>query len=155
MNILIANRHTRIRIAESQLRGWIAFFMTKASAMNRARTWIECSLVVTGDRDMIKLNEQVLGHEGTTDVITFTYRSAPGETPGGWRGEIVVNIEEAARAAAERGLPLANEMALYVAHGCQHLAGANDDTRVRRSAMQRRQTRWLREAARKKLIRSR
>lgn len=154
MNILIASRNRKLRIPESQLRRWIVFFMGKASSMNRSRSWIECSLVITGDKEMTRLNEGVLGHEGTTDVITFTYRSAPGETPAGWRGEIVVNIEEAARAAAERGLPLACEVALYVAHGCQHLAGANDDTPARRAAMHRRQTRWLHEAARKKLIRS-
>lgn len=152
MKILIANRHKKIRIASSRLRRWLNFFMEKAAAINPVRTWIECSLVIVGDREMIALNRDALGHEGTTDVITFTYRSAPGEVPPGWRGEIVVNIAEASRAAQARGLPLERELALYVAHGCQHLAGANDDTPARRAAMHRRQLRWLREAARRKIL---
>lgn len=155
MNILIANRQRKIRISKSLLHRWAGFFMAKASALNPSREWIECSLVLVGDREMTRLNEDVLHHSGTTDVITFTYRSAPGEIPAGWRGEVVVNTMAAERAAREQHWPLVKELALYIAHGCQHLAGENDDTPARRAAMHRRQLRWLREADRRKLLRSR
>lgn len=151
MKILIANRHKKLRVPEKTIVKWLGFFMKKAGAMNRRRMWVECSLVIVGDREMATLNREALNHDYTTDVITFTYRTEPGEAPG-WRGEIVVNADYAAREARDRGLHVHRELALYVAHGCQHLAGANDDTPARRDAMNRRQDRWLREATHRKLL---
>lgn len=120
-----------------------AHFMARAQAMNPRRRWLGLSVVLVGHREMTRINEEVLHHEGTTDVITFRYRSAPGE-PAGWRGEIVINAEEAMAAGARRPGGPARELALYLAHGCQHLGGADDATPAERAAMARRQNRWLR-----------
>jgi ssRNA-specific RNase YbeY (16S rRNA maturation enzyme) len=35
------------------------------------------------------------------------------------------------------------ELALYIAHGFDHLSGADDDTPARRAAMRRTEMRWL------------
>jgi len=44
------------------------------------------------------------------------------------------------------------ELALYLAHGCDHLAGADDATPRQRAAMRRRELRWLRAAAHADLL---
>jgi rRNA maturation RNase YbeY len=152
MNIVVTNTRRWRRIDRAGLTRLTAWLMEKASAMDRGKTWIECSVVLVGHARMISLNEQSLGHEGTTDVITFAYPTLPGE-PRGWRGEIFVNLDEAEEAGAKYNSLLDRELALYIAHGCQHLGGADDDTTTGRAAMNRRQNRWLREAARLGLIR--
>jgi rRNA maturation RNase YbeY len=146
MNIILTNRQRQVKLSTSTLRKLTAFFMGKASAMQPDVTWVECSVVLVGHRAMIRLNEEVLRHEGTTDVITFHYPTAPGEEPAGRRGEIIINVEEAAEQARCRGVSTLRETALYLAHGCQHLGGADDATPSERAAMSRRQNRWLREA---------
>jgi probable rRNA maturation factor len=146
MKILITNQQRRIRLDRRELIRLTKFFMAKAAAMNPAVNWVECSVVLVGHREMIALNERALKHEGTTDVITFQYPTAPGEQPAGRRGEIVINVEEADEVAARRGAPAMQEVALYLAHGCQHLGGADDATPRERAAMSRRQNRWLKAA---------
>lgn len=146
MNIFIINRQRRIRIPVANMKRLAGLFMKKAAAMNPRVRWVECSVVIVGHREMTGLNERILRHTGTTDVITFSYATAPGEEPAGRRGEIVINAEEAAAVAKLRRIPVFRELALYLAHGCQHLGGADDATPRQRAAMNRRQNRWLRSA---------
>ena len=46
------------------------------------------------------------------------------------------------------------ELALYLAHGCDHLTGADDATPAGRARMRRRELGWLRELALTRLIRT-
>ena len=86
-----------------------------------------------------RVNEDFLGHHGPTDVISFDYRSAddpgfPDETDadGADDGdadpsvELIVCPAVAYGEAVKRGLPYAEEVALYVAHGLLHAAGYDD-----------------------------
>lgn len=146
MNISIINRQRRLRFNRRRLITLASFFMEKASAMNTRKSWVECSIVIVGEKEMIRINKQVLNHAGTTDVITLAYPTSPGEQPSGWRGELIVNIDEAQNMARQLGHPLLNELALYIAHGCQHLGGADDATPRERAAMSRRQLQWLKLA---------
>lgn len=145
MHIEVINLQRRHRVNRDALRRLAAWLMTKTAAMNPGRNWLGCDVVLVGHARMIRLNRDALGHEGTTDVITFAYRSLPGE-PRGWRGEIVINLDEARDAADRLHTGFAREAALYLAHGCQHLGGADDATPAQRAAMNRRQQRWLRQA---------
>lgn len=152
--ISITNQQRTSRFNRKALRLLTGWLMKKAAAMDPSRTWVECSVVLVGDHRMTALNRESLGHEGTTDVITFSYPTLPGEKPSGWRAEVVVNIERAVQEGrARRGGP-AREFALYLAHGCQHLGGANDHTATARAAMNRRQNRWLKEPKAQELIES-
>ena len=148
----ITNLQRKIRINRPAWLNLTDWLMNKTQAMEPKRTWLACSVVLVGHRRMTELNEQVLHHEGTTDVITFHYASLPGE-PSGWRGEIVINVEEAIAIGATRPGGVARELALYLAHGCQHLGGANDQTPTERGAMARRQNVWLKQAEKNHLIR--
>lgn len=87
-----------------------------------------------------RVNEDFLGHHGPTDVISFDYRT--GDDPGfpeetDFSGpeddgdadpsiELIVCPAVAYREAVKRGLPYAEEVALYVAHGLLHAAGYDD-----------------------------
>ena len=103
-----------------------------------------------------RVNEDFLGHHGPTDVISFDYRA--GEDPAFDDGdddgddpsvELIVCPAVAHREARKRGLPYAEEVALYVAHGLLHAAGYDDlnprAKRVMRRA-EKRVMKGLREA---------
>ncbi len=85
-----------------------------------------------------RVNEDFLGHHGPTDVISFDYRAEddPGfddETDASGVSddadpsiELIVCPSVAYEQAVKRGLPYAEEVALYVAHGLLHAAGYDD-----------------------------
>ena len=99
------------------------------------------------DAGMAEANGALLGHEGPTDVITVRYHAIPGQNESGDIGELYINVDRAVQAAhaAGRWAP-GRELALYIAHGCDHLAGQDDATPKQQSRMRRRELRWLREA---------
>ncbi len=134
---------TRARIARAA-----RFFIDAAQRWSRpAEPWSEVALYLVGDSVSAEVNAAILGHEGPTDVITQAYDPVPGD-PGGLIGEIHVNLHEAAR-VAERlpGTDLLRETLLYIAHGCDHLTGADDATPDLRQAMRRRELAWLKQEA--------
>lgn len=80
---------------------------------------------------------------GATDVVTQAYDSIPPEEPGLY-GELFVNVDQAMRAAPKRkGWSAAKELLLYVAHGMDHLSGADDHGESAYRAMRRRELRWI------------
>ncbi len=88
-----------------------------------------------------RLNKQFLGHDEPTDVLTFPYTD-----PGSKRleGEIAIGFEVARANAAERGHPVAAELALYVIHGCLHLCGYDDRTDAEAKRMRAKEREYLR-----------
>lgn len=102
------------------------------------------TLVLTDNAGIAPVNAACFGKNRPTDVITSPYRPLPGEDPG-LSGEIFVNVERALEVAG-RGAGLAEEIALYIAHGIDHLAGATDRTPPLRARMRRRERTWLKEA---------
>jgi rRNA maturation RNase YbeY len=100
------------------------------------------ALVLVGDREMPEAKARVFGLRVQTDVISLRYAPVPGGPPGG-EAEIVVNVERARQAGAKRPGGEAKELALYIAHGIDHLAGADDATAPERKAMRRRELAWL------------
>jgi ssRNA-specific RNase YbeY (16S rRNA maturation enzyme) len=66
--------------------------------------------------------------------------------PDGVYGELYVNGDRAVAAAPPRaGWSPAKELMLYIAHGMDHLSGADDATPSERAAMRRRELGWIRD----------
>jgi probable rRNA maturation factor len=101
----------------------------------------EVTVTLTDNAGMPGYKERCFGVRVQTDVVSQMYAGIPGVV--GATGEMVVNAERAREEGAKREGGTARELALYVAHGFDHLAGADDDTPSRRRAMRRRETRWL------------
>lgn len=97
------------------------------------------------DAGIAQVNRALLDHAGPTDVITARYLAVPGEEEGDI-AELYINVERAVHLATARW-PAGRELALYLAHGCDHLAGEVDDTLPRQTRMRRRELKWLRDAA--------
>lgn len=87
----------------------------------------ELQVVLVDGATITSLNEEHLGHQGTTDVITFDLADElpfPGESPT--FGEIYVCLDVAAEAGARLGTGTGYETVLYCVHGMLHLAGLDD-----------------------------
>ena len=110
--------------------------------------WSDISVVLTDDAGITKINRDFLRHNRATDVISFTYSPGPGEAAPS--GELFVNVERAVQRGTKRW-PAARELALYLAHGCDHVSGATDDTPRQGARMRRRELRWLREAVKERV----
>lgn len=85
---------------------------------------------------MAQYNADIVGHEGTTDVITLSWFEDPeGLFPGDPELILIVNPDAAAREGAERQeSSYSYEVALYVVHGMLHAAGEDDlEEETRRS----------------------
>lgn len=78
---------------------------------------------VVTDARMSELHERHSGVEGTTDVLTFDLRDDPS---GALDVDLVVCVDEARRAAGERGHDVVEELTLYALHGVLHCAGYDD-----------------------------
>jgi rRNA maturation RNase YbeY len=106
--------------------------------------WREVTIHLLDDAGIAPINTAIMAHEGATDVITQRYEPIPGE-PDGLTGELFVNIEQAVRAASRRaGWSADRELVLYLAHGFDHLTGADDHAPSERTRMRRRELAWLR-----------
>lgn len=108
--------------------------------------WRALTIHLLHDPLSARVNADILGHEGPTDVITQAYDPLPGEPPG-LLGELYVNLDVAQRMSQRlQTTTFEEEVVLYIAHGCDHLCGSDDATPAQRAAMRRRDLRWMRSA---------
>jgi len=122
--------------------------MQQAAGSAPELTQSDVSILLVDSGEMENIHRRCFSRSGDTDVISLRYDTIPGESSA-VTGEVFVNVELAARAeqfGRER------ELALYIAHGIDHLAGETDDDPRARARMRRRELRWLRKAEESDLI---
>lgn len=132
---------------KSELTAFAAAAATAAGLPTTPEWYLEIDFV--GDRTMTRLNREIVGHVGATDVITLSYFDDPKSFfPGDTGVELFVNADIAAREGVKRGTGYAFEMALYVVHGLLHAAGEDDLAPAPRRRMRRREREVLAAVAR-------
>ena len=121
----------------------LARFAARAAALAGLPAEFDWTLNLrfVGDRAMARANAEFVGHEGTTDVITFSYFDDPASLfPGEAAVELIVCCDAARREGAARAdSDYARELALYVVHGLLHSAGEDDLAPGPRRRMRRRE----------------
>ena len=144
MRISINNCQRRFKLDTAALRRLAAALAELARARQPGDPpWREVTVHLLDDHGIAPVNAAIMAHAGATDVITQRYDAIPGE-PDGLTGELFVNVERAARDAPRRaGWSADRELALYLAHGFDHLTGADDHTESGRARMRRRELGWL------------
>lgn len=147
MIIRLINRQNIRKPNAGKIKAVLRFFLNKADL---GSNWKELSLALTDDESIRKIKRQFFDIDCVTDVISFSLRPQPAD--GGRRtAEIVVNVERAELEGKKRD-GIEHEFALYLAHGCDHLAGHDDRTIKERKNMRRRELHWLAEAAKLNLL---
>jgi probable rRNA maturation factor len=123
----------------------------------------EVSLLFVDKVAIAGLNEQFLGHEGPTDVLSFPIEDDPtpsgrspdfgGTGPGSSEpsaepltllGDVVICPAVAAVNAVEHGVTLDDEMALLVVHGLLHLLGMDHEDEAEAEQMEKLEIKLLR-----------
>ena len=120
-----------------------AAFFAERSRSRVGGVWHEVVVHLVRDAASDELHRAIMGVGGATDVITQAYEAIPPEEPG-LLGELFVNVDQARRAAPRRrSWSPAKELLLYVAHGMDHLSGADDHAPADYARMRRRELAWL------------
>lgn len=133
-----------IGLRKGDVKAAAQFFAEKSSA-RVGIPFREVAIVLQDDKFSAEVHFAVNGVEGPTDAITQAYDAMPGETDGIY-GEVYVNCERAMKRAPNRkGWSAAKELLLYVAHGIDHLSGADDLSSEDYTRMRRRELRWLKK----------
>jgi len=113
-------------------------------------SWAEIAVILLDDDGIAAANRRVFGRDAVTDVISQVYDPLPGQ---GRCGEVLINVERACEEAGRRPAWSAeHEFALYIAHGCDHLAGEDDADDPGRRRMRRRELKWVGETGKAGLI---
>ena len=134
----------RIGLTKAELKAAAAFFAAKSSARIGV-PFRAVTIILQDDAFSAEVHEAINGAAGATDVITQRYDAMPGEAEGVY-GELYVNVDQALRVAPKRrNWSPAKELLLYVAHGMDHLSGADDLKPADYDRMRRRELKWLKE----------
>ena len=125
-----------------------ARYFARRSAARSGLDFRAVTVVLQDDAASAEAHLAINGAEGPTDAITQPYDPMPGEAPGVY-GEVYVNCDRALRAAPKRrGWSPARELLLYIAHGMDHLSGADDFESADYARMRRRELGWIADFAR-------
>jgi len=133
-----------VGLTRAELKKAATFFAAKSSARIGV-PFRAVTVILQDDSFSAEVHAAINGVKGATDVVTQRYDALPGE-PDGVYGELYVNVDRARKAAPRRrGWSPAKELLLYVAHGMDHLSGADDLSPADYVRMRRRELGWLRE----------
>lgn len=146
MKVEITNNQDALQLDEAAIGRYAHWIMEQVQGLNPSFHWAELSLVLTDD-SIRALNREYFGADCMTDVISFAYPADTlfEEETDGDMGEVIVNVQQAWEEGALRE-SADEELALYIAHGCHHLMGAEDDTPEKKEAMLTIETAWLANA---------
>lgn len=94
------------------------------------------TLLVSGDAALAELNSTHRGNAATTDILSWSYRSATDPKPE-LLGELAVSLERVRSQAVDHGWDAQTELLRLLAHGCAHLAGFEHRTAEEDEEMKR------------------
>jgi rRNA maturation RNase YbeY len=144
MKFTLLNRQQIRPIRKAPLIALARFLADCAFAPGSPRP-VEITLTLVDHEHIRPLKQRYWNQNITTDVIAFSYESPPPAPAGSRIADLIVNVQQAVEVGSRRAGET-HELALYLAHGFDHLTGADDaDPRGRRS-MRRRELLWLRRA---------
>jgi probable rRNA maturation factor len=107
------------------------FARTLRDAVARGR---EFHCLITDDRELRRLNRRFLGHDYSTDVLSFPLEG------NGVLGDLAISAGRAAAQARALGHSQMDEIRILMLHGVLHLVGMDHETD--RGRMARAETRW-------------
>jgi len=146
----LINRQNNHPIQLRKLQKLADWLGEKLAAKTAPEPWGEISVILVDDDGITQSNREYFGKNRPTDVISFRYDPVPGEDAV-LGGDLLVNVDRAVLEGTTRG-NVDRELALYIAHGFNHLSGADDDTPEKHRKMRAIETAWLRKAGEENLL---
>jgi len=117
-----------------RLKNWISAVVTKEKK--------ECgnlSFVFMDDQSLLSHNQQFLGHDTYTDIITFDYREGKQVN-----GDILISVERVRENAGKFEVAFETELRRVMIHGVLHLCGYKDKKKEDQVVMRKKENAALR-----------
>lgn len=121
------------RIKKRPTTAWI-----RRVAASHGRKVGEIGYLFVNDEKILEVNNEYLGHDYYTDVITFDY-----DEPGIVSGDIVISLDTVRTNAEQFGKQYDDELRRVIIHGILHLCGINDKGPGEREIMEEAENRAL------------
>ena len=159
MKITAISRQRRLQVNLQAAEVLARFFLDHSPVRGTGSTiWGDIFLTLVDHDAMRDANTSFFKKTETTDVISAAYSPIPGAECL-HTADIIVNAELAISEGSKRPHTrngshwgITGELALYIAHGCDHILGGEDNTAQERQAMRRRELRWIQQAREKGLL---
>jgi len=140
MGVLLRNDHPDINIDCNDIENIIIKIMDHLDCRNQ-----EVSILLTGDKDIRRLNQEFRSIDQPTDVLSFPQNAdeepyIPEEVI---LGDIAVSLDIAKAQAKEHGLDFKEEIILLLIHGILHLLGYDHEISEQEEKQMRNKTREL------------
>ena len=110
----------------------------KKVAASYGRKVGEIGYMFVNDQKILEVNNQYLGHDYYTDIITFDYDE--GDI---LNGDLVISLDTVRTNAQQFGKPYNEELHRVIIHGILHLCGINDKGPGERQQMEAAENRAL------------
>lgn len=116
------------------LKAFILKEFTDVTGKDLSLHYIFCS-----DAYLLKINNDFLGHDYYTDIITFPLE----ETPKRTMAEVYISVDRVKDNASKHRVLMEDEMLRVMFHGVLHLMGMHDKTEEEQAAMRRAEDAWI------------
>ena len=130
---------------------WLRRIVEAALSAEKVDRPVELSLIITGDKEVHKLNRDYRGIDRTTDVISFALNEDVDGTDFvtppdkiSRLGEVIISYPQAATQAKANKQTIKAEMAWLVVHGLLHLLGYDHQDDASEAVMRKREDKILR-----------
>lgn len=114
------------------------------AAMNQAGDE-EIQIIIADDASLQSLNNEFMGIDAPTDVLSFPLGFDNPESGSLYLGDIIISYQTAERQAAQGGHETIEEIKLLIVHGMLHLMGYDHYTPKEKADMWAQQDRLLDE----------
>jgi probable rRNA maturation factor len=121
---------------KARLKTFIAGLLKKEKRKLNSLNCIFCS-----DKYLLEINQEYLGHDEYTDIITFNLS----DTPQVIEGEVYISVDRVKENASKLKLSFRNELLRVIFHGVLHLCNYNDKTPHERAKMRKKEDKCLKE----------
>lgn len=122
------------RVDRKALRAWI----TAVAATYDVRKVGNLNYIFCNDERILAVNNEFLGHDYFTDIITFDYSE-----PGVVSGDMYISLETVLTNSEKFHTSYDKELLRVIIHGVLHLCGINDKGRGERAVMEAAEERAL------------
>lgn len=100
-------------------------------------------LVYVDEDDIVEINQEYLGRDYVTDIISFTYNDPDKPAKNGIEGTLYCCAQRIAEQSRELEAELADEFYRIFIHGLLHLAGYDDSAKEEKETMTRLENHYL------------
>ena len=135
VSVIVADEQTDVSIDANR---WAALAAGVLRAEGRSG---ELTLTFVDRDEIVALNEEYMGQQGATDVLSFPLDDDPMLVPAGpvLLGDVVICPAIAAEAAPTHAGTVDDELALLTVHGVLHITGHDHAEAGQRAEMQARE----------------